>query len=657
MTLPAMNSVAALAAEQKAAQANREARISARRQRIANRLLALQSSQATQRPKTHTDEKEAGPALMQLSSSLQNLSFLKKNLANDLNHIRGSVDDEQCNHQECDRQRLQELRQAQEEVEMSCEQQNQVLAARWDAIRALEVPQQIAEQLENQRKACNQVLETKDKLAEKIKEVLLLKTEEYNLACIQQTKDVDMLVLAMGKQVVNLTAAYIKEFHEIESAFLVQRWELIQSKKAEIEGLIKKMRAMEAQFQESLYARGDEYSAALDETRLQDSEDYNLLKVKLETDVQILEQHLESMQAAYQMNTEKLDYNYRVLIERENDNYVTAGQQKRKLTKLRDIQTNLKTKHAELERKFKWQNAKLADDYARVTKLLQDLQSKEQELTAGHEYQFLKFYAMHQHCLAVLVSKVLQADQYIHEQHLGWKWHPPDPQLFIDLASPGPVEAESDSANMPSTPEAGLAESITLAVDKPMLDMLCSELAFILDEEAQKLDAGLEMDDQSFVRSIAILQALGISSGITLDKLRKFVTTAAGRMIQKETVIPRLQEFLIENKAEDLVPKLQVGGRRTPVERPKEKEIKATEEEEKWRKFAKVISPKVVHVWPALDIAMLKYNHVLKDRVVVAREIQSLRWQNEELKRMLKLCLSSKAHEELHVPTTMVAGR
>lgn len=62
---------------------------------------------------------------------------------------------------------------------------------------------------------------------------------------------------------------------------------------------------------------------------------------RLETDIHTLEQHLESMRAAYQLNQEKLDYNYRVLLERDAENQATITQQKRKVSKQRDLLTSL----------------------------------------------------------------------------------------------------------------------------------------------------------------------------------------------------------------------------------------------------------------------------------------------------------------------------
>ncbi len=70
------------------------------------------------------------------------------------------------------------------------------------------------------------------------------------------------------------------------------------------------------------------------------------MSCRLETDIQTLEQHLESMRAAYQLNQEKLDYNYRVLLERDAENQATITQQKRKISKQRDLLSTLMVSHS-----------------------------------------------------------------------------------------------------------------------------------------------------------------------------------------------------------------------------------------------------------------------------------------------------------------------
>ena len=53
-----------------------------------------------------------------------------------------------------------------------------------------------------------------------------------------------------------------------------------------------------------------------------------------------------------QLNTEKLEYNYRVLEERDHENQSTISQQKRKIARLRDILSSLKSKYAESDKKY-----------------------------------------------------------------------------------------------------------------------------------------------------------------------------------------------------------------------------------------------------------------------------------------------------------------
>ena len=66
--------------------------------------------------------------------------------------------------------------------------------------------------------------------------------------------------------------------------------------------------------------RIEEHNRQLENLRVHDAEEYNLVKIKLETDVQVLEQQLQQMRATYQLNTEKLDYNHQVLKKREEEN-------------------------------------------------------------------------------------------------------------------------------------------------------------------------------------------------------------------------------------------------------------------------------------------------------------------------------------------------
>merc|ERR1719389_33479 len=130
----------------------------------------------------------------------------------------------------------------------------------------------------------------------------------------------------------------------------------MHSNSVELNALMEKRKDKEEQYMEARRGRVEEHQLQLEAQRVQDAEDYNILKIKLETEIQTLEQQLEEMRATYQLNQEKLDYNYRVLVERDSENTNTIKQQKKKLTRMADILSNLKARYAREERRFKNEN-------------------------------------------------------------------------------------------------------------------------------------------------------------------------------------------------------------------------------------------------------------------------------------------------------------
>jgi dynein regulatory complex protein 1 len=74
-------------------------------------------------------------------------------------------------------------------------------------------------------------------------------------------------------------------------------------------------------------------------------------QVRLESDVQKLEQQLEEMRATYQLNTEKLEYNFTVLTARDVENSATIQQQKRKLARLQDVLSQIMSRYHASDKK------------------------------------------------------------------------------------------------------------------------------------------------------------------------------------------------------------------------------------------------------------------------------------------------------------------
>ena len=220
------------------------------------------------------------------------------------------------------------------------------------------------------------------------------------------------------------------ELERAEVVFLEQRAELLEKNKADMDSLFERRNILEQNFMEHSVATAFKYGDELEKCRAADAAEYNVLKIRLETDVQNLQQLLEAMRATYQLNTEKLEYNYRVLVERDHENQSTIGQQRGKIRKRRESLIKLKEKYAEFDKKYQAENAKLAADYRMVTEQFKELQVKCRHFEITDRRKYEQVWAMNEAQVAGKVRRALAADKTIHEQQLGMVWHAPSDDVF-----------------------------------------------------------------------------------------------------------------------------------------------------------------------------------------------------------------------------------
>ena len=83
----------------------------------------------------------------------------------------------------------------------------------------------------------------------------------------------------------------------------------------------------------------------------QDANKQNEQKIKLETEMQILEKCMEDMKAIYTLNEEKLKFNYEVLFERE-------GVNKKMMKTLQNRRRRAKITLSEVTKQFRIQSSR-----------------------------------------------------------------------------------------------------------------------------------------------------------------------------------------------------------------------------------------------------------------------------------------------------------
>lgn len=186
------------------------------------------------------------------------------------------------------------------------------IARKWSERRDHNVPQALQQLLKEQKTACDAMLEEKGRLKAEFQEELKAKDELYVRHLKRQAEDVDLLLERMEEQTRSLMRTYREELGEIEQAFEAERRGVLESQRAAWSESTGEREEREREYLQERERRIDENEAQLQHLRVRNMEEFNRIKTKLETDIQVLQQQIQQMKATFQLNAEKLEYNFQV---------------------------------------------------------------------------------------------------------------------------------------------------------------------------------------------------------------------------------------------------------------------------------------------------------------------------------------------------------
>ena len=295
---------------------------------------------------------------------------------------------------------------------------------RWADLRERALPQELAVELEAQKAACARILEARERLIASLAEEIKVKDEEYVKGLQQQRADVDALLQRMAAQFTELRDMYSDKLAGVEASFVAEREAMLATNKAEVEALFDARRRAEAKFADDKLVREERSATEAYAMQAADLENFQKLKVKLETDISILEQQLEHMKFIYLLNTEKLEYNYRVLTERDNENKAALAAQKARLERLRASLAKVQADYEANDHKYNLRNEALTKEYQRATKSYRELQAKFRNFEAADAARYAAVCAVHEAEITSMAHRLSTADKVITEQLLGMPWAP-----------------------------------------------------------------------------------------------------------------------------------------------------------------------------------------------------------------------------------------
>ena len=444
---------------------------------------------------------------------------------------------------------------------------------KWSKGKGKRIPQELQTLLQEQSTSCHSMVDEKDRLIEELQKELKGKDDQYVKNLKKQAEDVDLILERMEEQARMLIKAHQEELKEIEKSFEKERKGLLEIQKKEWEEGMKDRTDKEHFHLQDREERIEKNEASIQHLRVKNAEEFKHIKIKLETDIQSLQQQIQQMKATFQLNAEKLEYNFQVLKKRDEENVVTMSQQKRRITRLQDTLNTLRAKLAKQEKMCKTELQLLIDEYRKSTEQYRELLKKVKHFQITDAKMFRDIWLMNEEKVRKVVKEVLDTDNVIHRQQLGLEWeNPPEIESPMNktvtekeskrelsgatrYASEVLSEAGSIASSGNQTHKMALAATEKTCSPVPskttsktqyspvfikqVLELLCSECEFLIENKLLRLLAPLDMDEQLMMKLDSIFKAIGID---TDDDVHQLVSYFVAQKTEKAEAEEEAQE-------------------------------------------------------------------------------------------------------------------
>ena len=206
--------------------------------------------------------------------------------------------------------------------------------------------------------------------------------------------DIEKLIKNMKYQYQRMREDYNSQLTAIEAEFENERADILARNAKEIDDLFTEHRVLENTYLTQRQHDEEENAKQLEDVMSQDANKQNEQKIKLETEMQILEKCMEDMKAIYTLNEEKLKFNYEVLYEREgvNKKMMKTLQNRRRRAKITLSEVNKQFRIQSL--RFQKNNIQLTNEYKQFTAWFKDLQKKYERFEKSDDNRIKEVWSM-----------------------------------------------------------------------------------------------------------------------------------------------------------------------------------------------------------------------------------------------------------------------
>lgn len=286
----------------------------------------------------------------------------------------------------------------------------------WQELEEKEDCKELDQDIKKQVVECQKIIEDKEKLIAQFEEAIKGKDKDYVKAMQTMNQNIDELIQGMKKQFHEMRQHYATSLGEIESEFEREREALLKQNDAEIQKLFKRQQETEEMFLKKRTDKEDQNSQDLENQKSADANHQAEQKIKLEKEMQILQNCMEDMKAIYRLNEEKLDFNTKILNERKGVSQKMGKILKDKKNNCQGIVRKIKQDYVNELVGFQSLNLKYTQNFKKVTGDFKKLQKKFEEFETSDNNRLNEIWQMNHDEALNIVGKIMLADKVIHTQ-------------------------------------------------------------------------------------------------------------------------------------------------------------------------------------------------------------------------------------------------
>ncbi|XP_029281704.1 dynein regulatory complex protein 1 [Cottoperca gobio] len=594
----------------------------------------------------------------------------------------------------------------------------------WSISQQKTIPQEIQEALNNQQQLCAALIEDKKKLINDLQQELKSGDDRYVKDLRKQAEELDLMMERMEEQITTLIKAYREELAQIERVHQQESEILLTRDETEWDKHLKNLCDEELERLAQRNEKVSEYEAVIHNLMLETTDKYCLIQTEQNTKFQIIDRE--------QQKTKADNIILRINIIKQTD---LVAVRKFSLTNMKSriysMETHIKnmvSKYSIERNKFNKKCRDLSKDYKRNILQYERIQKKIKHFAVADARTFEEMWLMMEAEVKQLAESVLVIDSQICKQHLGLAWQRP-PMEFMELSGPvqpqkqvwrpggqavsqlfhtrqalqgsqrmmdlsvGP-RLETDSTDMEMYKEGTAVQSVSgaevherklpMETLKKVMELLCDEAGFLMEDTLLNLLAPLEKEEQTVVKLGSLLFAFGmeeedvpklaafllnykhqqreqtevrkdrdemlaqnmfvLSQGESSNKEEevetKSTTRVTSELIDPNYVVPALRTFLQQH----------VRSRESSACQHHSFQVEArdtSQDEAYWESMGNIISEDKMKLWDAAENTLKQYHAVMTDISELVPEIQSLKQQNTELRMLLQQSLNSKVSREV----------